>query len=192
MLLFSANQGIGNWIKTMRGKPTPPDKIEEIKALSLIYHPHTISAKLAIPLRTVYQVLSKHDNPALEARRAQKRLEVVDKVWDKTEADARELKAKMDMILEGINQGKVDRARLTELSTAYGTLFDKTRLLTGQSTENISIHAKLDELGCRLDTEKELIALLEDELNRREEQGGLEVAEGVGEEDVRREGDLGN
>jgi hypothetical protein len=118
-------------------------------------------------------------------------LEIVDKVWDKTEDDVRELEAKMDMILEGINQGKVDRARLTELSTAYGTLFDKTRLLTGQSTENISIHAKLDELGCRLNSEKELIALLEDELNRREEQGELEQAEGVGEEDDRMEGNGG-
>jgi hypothetical protein len=84
----------------MRGKRTPPEKIEEIKALSHIYSPQTISARLQTPLRTVYEVLRKQDNPVIEARREQKRLEMVDKVWDKTEGDVRELKAKMDMILE--------------------------------------------------------------------------------------------
>lgn len=123
----------------MRGRRTPPEKIEEIKALSLVYDPSTISTRLGVPLRTVYSVLAKKDNPVIEAKREEKRLELVDKVWDDKEGEIRKLKTKMDMILEEINQEKVNKARLTELTIAYGTLFDKRQLIIGKPTANINV-----------------------------------------------------
>ena len=124
----------------MKGKKTSPETVEEIKALSLVDSPDVISAKLAIPLRTVYHIMKKTDTPVIEAKREEKRVEIIDKVWADKEGEILKLKTKCDMILEGLNQEKVNKARLTELSTAYGTLFDKRRLIEGQSTQNISIH----------------------------------------------------
>jgi len=123
----------------MRGKKTSPEITEEIKALSLIYSPQTISEKLQIPLRTCYAILAKKDNPVIEARREEKRLQVIDKTWDDKEGEILKIKDKMRMILDGLDQGKVDRARLTELSTSFGILFDKRQLLTGKATENVSL-----------------------------------------------------
>ncbi|GEM_PF-3135639 len=118
----------------MRGKRTPPEKAEEVKALSLVYCPQAISAKVGLPLRTVYSILAKRDNPVIEAKREERRLEVIDKIWDDKEGEVLKLKTKMDMILEGLDQEKVNKARLTELSTSYGILFDKRQLLTGRPT----------------------------------------------------------
>ena len=57
----------------------------------------------------------------------------------KTEVDT--LKAKCNMLLDGLTPDKVEKARLTEISIAYGTLFDKRQLLTGGATQNIGISA---------------------------------------------------
>jgi len=122
----------------LRGRKTSTEKAEEIKALSLIYTPQTISEKLQVPLRTCYAILAKRDNPAIETRREEKRLQVVDKVWADKEGEILKIKSKMEMILDGLDQEKVNRARLTELSTSFGILFDKRQLLTGAPTENIN------------------------------------------------------
>jgi|TARA_B100002003_G_scaffold80142_1_gene74921 hypothetical protein len=128
----------------MRGKKTSPEKVEEIKALSLVYSPPAISEKVGVSLRTIHSILAKKDNPVIEKRREEKRLEIVDKVWDGKIADVRELKTKCDLILEGLTKEKVDKARLTELTTAFGTLFDKIRLLQNQSTDNYALQASID------------------------------------------------
>ncbi len=57
----------------------------------------------------------------------------------KTEVD--KLKSKCDMLLDGLTPDKVEKARLTEISIAYGTLFDKRQLLTGGATQNVAISA---------------------------------------------------
>jgi len=129
----------------LRGKRTSPEKVEEVKALSLIYSPDAVSAKLSLPLRTVYSILSKRDNPAIETRREEKRLQVVDKVWDDKEREIQKIKSKMEMILDGLDQEKVNKARLTELSTSYGILFDKRQLLTGRPTENLNVLTQVIE-----------------------------------------------
>ena len=129
----------------MRGKKTSPEITEEIKALSLIYSPQTVSEKISVPLRTVYSVLAKKDNPVIEARRDEQRLQVVDKIWNNKEGEILKIRSKMEMILDGLDQGKVDRARLTELSTSFGILFDKRQLLTGKATENVNLMTKIVE-----------------------------------------------
>jgi hypothetical protein len=49
---------------------------------------------------------------------------------------------KLASILE--NPEQLEKANITQLATAYGILFDKAQLAAGLSTENISIHAKVD------------------------------------------------
>lgn len=125
----------------MRGKRTSPEKIEEIKALSLVYSPFTIAEKTGISLRTVYEVLKRKDNPVIEAKREEKKLQVIDKVWDDKEGEILKLKTKSDMILDAINEEKIARSRLTELTIGYGTLFDKRQLLKGLATEHILLYS---------------------------------------------------
>jgi hypothetical protein len=122
----------------MRGKKTSPQQIEEIKALSLVYSPATVALKTGVSLRTIYEVLKRKDDPKIEAVREQKKQEIVEKVWDKQEGELLKLKTKSDLILDAINDEKIAKARLTELSIAYGTLFDKRRLLSDQSTQNVA------------------------------------------------------
>jgi hypothetical protein len=130
----------------MRGHRTSPEKIEEIRALSVAFDQKTISQKTGVPLRTVYAILAKvakrSDGPALEAARDEKRREMVDRVWDKAIEDVTEevatLKGKERMLLENLTPEKAAKARVTEISTAYGTLFDKRRLLEKKSTENVA------------------------------------------------------
>lgn len=149
----------------MRGKRTPPETIEEIKALSIAFDPQGIAEKTGIPLRTVYDILAKKDSPVIEAKREEKRLEIIDRVWTETEEEIKKevtaLKDKGDMLLEHLTPKKAEKARTTEITTAYGTLFDKRRMLQNKSTENIS-----QKLVFRVVTENE------------ELEGGEETTEG--------------
>lgn len=122
----------------MKGKKTPPEKIEEIKALSLVYSPPTIAEKVGISVRTVYELLRQKGSPKIEAVRERKREELVEKVWANKEGDITQIKTRMDMILRGMDEEKASRARLVELGTSYGILFDKLRLLENKSTANVS------------------------------------------------------
>lgn len=123
----------------MRGKKTSPEKYEEIKALSLVYPPAIISERVGVPLRTVYDILRRKDDPKIEAIREKKREEIIEEVWEDKKKDALKIKGRMDMILEAVDQEKITRARLTELTTGYGTLFDKLRLLENKSTANYAV-----------------------------------------------------
>ena len=127
----------------MRGKKTSAEQIEEIKALSLVYSPAMIAEKTKVSLRTVYSILAKNDSPLIEAKREEKRLEIVEKVWQDKEGEIANLKTKCDMLLDAINGEKIARSNLTQLTIGYGTLFDKRRLLLDQSTVNVSSHHRL-------------------------------------------------
>jgi hypothetical protein len=130
----------------MKGKRTSFEKIEEVKVLSRVYRPSEVSRRTGVPLRTVHSILAKKDPPKIEAKREEKRLEIVGKVWDDKAEEIARLKLKTDMILDALTQEKVNNARLTELSTAYGTLFDKIRLLNNESTQNLSVRGMMASL----------------------------------------------
>lgn len=51
------------------------------------------------------------------------------------------LHKKMDMI--NSNKKELEKISLVQLTTAYGTLFDKAQIMQGQATENISLKAKI-------------------------------------------------
>ncbi len=124
------------------GRRTPPEKIEEIKALSVAFDAKTISRKTGVPLRTVYDILQREDSPVIEAERAKRAERIRGEVWDKAretiEQEISTLKDKCDMLLEHLTPEKAAKARATELTTAYGILFDKKRLLEDKSTANVA------------------------------------------------------
>ena len=123
----------------MRGKKTSPEQIEEIKALSLVYSSATIAQRTGVSLRTVYELLKRKDSPGIEAKREEKRLEIVDKVWNNKEGELLKLNTKSDLLLDAINDEKITRSRLSELTMGYGILLDKRRLLGDESTQNIAV-----------------------------------------------------
>lgn len=135
----------------MRGKKTSAEKIEEIKALSIVFEHKDISRKTGVSLRTVYAILARKDNPVIEAKREEKRLEIIDEVFTETKAEISKqvtiLKKKEDMLLEGLTPEKAQKARTTELTTAYGTLFDKRRLLTNQPTEILDTQSVIYDMS---------------------------------------------
>lgn len=46
---------------------------------------------------------------------------------------------KMNQLLSEMDANKIDKASLSQLIVAFGTLFDKVRLHEGQSTENVAV-----------------------------------------------------
>jgi len=130
----------------MQGKKTPVEVIEEVKALSLVYSPKAICKKVNLGLRTVYNILARKDSPAVEAKREEMRVDVVERMWKNKDQEILQLKDRMDMLLDGVSQERVEKARLMEVTTAYGILFDKRQLLMGKPTQNIfSLTAILEQ-----------------------------------------------
>ena len=121
----------------MKGFKTPPEKVEEVKALSLVHSPKAICGKVGLSLRTVYTILRKKDSPVIEAKREEMRVDVVERMWKDKDQEILQLKDKLDMLMDGVSQEKMDKARLMEVTTAYAILFDKRQLLMGKPTANI-------------------------------------------------------
>jgi len=121
----------------MQGKKVAPELAEEVKALSLVYSPKAICKKVNLGLRTVYNILARKDSPAVEAKREEMRVDVVERMWKNKDQEILQLKDKLDMLMDSIGQEKMDKARLMEVTTAYGILFDKRQLLMGHPTQNI-------------------------------------------------------
>jgi hypothetical protein len=127
----------------MRGKRTSPEKTEEIKALSIIYDSKIISEKLNIPLRTVQSIIARKDNPVIEAKREEKRLEIVDKVFSETQE---EIEAEVnDLISIGTKARKrlhqlldEGKTKAIETTAVMDRSFQQRRLLEGNSSVNIA------------------------------------------------------
>jgi len=79
----------------MQGKKTPPELVEEVKALSLVYSPHAICKKVNLGLRTVYNILARKDSPAVEAKREEMRVDVVERMWKNKDQEILQLKDKL-------------------------------------------------------------------------------------------------
>ncbi len=121
----------------MRGIKTTPEKVEEVKALSLVYSAKAICGKVGLSLRTVYAILAKKDSPAVEAKRDELRVDVVKRIWENKDQEILQLKTKMDMLLDGVNKEVLERANLRDRIISYGILFDKRQLLMGKPTQNM-------------------------------------------------------
>jgi len=135
----------------MQGKKTPPELVEEVKALSLVYSPKAISEKVHLGLRTIYGILARKDSPAVEAKREEMRVDVVERVWADKDKDIMQLKTKLDLLLDGVNENVVEKAGLRDRVVSYGILFDKKQLLTGGPTQNVfSLTALLERNEAQL------------------------------------------
>ena len=122
---------------TMQGKKVAPELAEEVNALSLVFSPRAISEKVSLGLRTVYNILAKKDSPAVEVKREEMRVNVVERVWADKDKDIMQLKTKLDMLLDGVNENVVEKAGLRDRVVSYGILFDKRQLLVGGPTQNV-------------------------------------------------------
>lgn len=129
----------------MRGKKTSPEKVEEVKALSLVYSPDVISAKLAIPVRTVYDILKQTDSPAIEAKREEKRAEIVDKVWADKEGEILKLKPETRVVpINGYLIGDLGSYIAQEGLRGTDKLFSITRQRGFQIVKDVCYKAGID------------------------------------------------
>jgi len=132
----------------MLGKKVPVEVVEEVKALSLVYSAKAISEKVHLGMRTVYNILAKKDSPAVEAKRDEMRVDVVERMWANKDKEILQLKDKMDLLMDGVNEEKINRAGVRDTVGAYGILFDERQLLSGGPTQNIfSLTAILERLN---------------------------------------------
>jgi len=135
----------------MQGKKTPPELVEEVKALSLVYSAKAISEKVHLGLRTIYGILARKDSPAVEAKREEMRVDVVERIWADKDKDIMQLKSKLDMLMGGVNEGVMEKAGLRDRVVSYGILFDKRQLLVGGPTQNVfSLTALLERNEAQL------------------------------------------
>jgi hypothetical protein len=130
------------------GRRTPPEKVEEIKALSVAFDAKTIAEKTGTPLRTVYDILKRNaDSPAIKQERAQRAEKMRDDIWasakETVEAEIAKLAEKCDMLLDHMTPEKAAKARVSEIATSFGILTDKKRLLQGESTSNEARHVRV-------------------------------------------------
>jgi hypothetical protein len=54
------------------------------------------------------------------------------------------LKDKIDQVLEGITQEKIDASKARDLAITYGVLIDKMQLLEGKPTQILSVEERRD------------------------------------------------
>ena len=145
----------------MQGKKTPPELVEEVKALSLVYSPQAICGRVNLGLRTVYNILSKRDDPAIEAKREEMPVDVVERVFKDKDKDIMQLKSKLDMLLDGVNDNVMEKANLRDRVVSYGILFDKKQLLIGGPTQNVfSLTALLERNEGALQSSSLRVAML--------------------------------
>lgn len=81
---------------------------------------------------------------------------MIDNTDDYKNARALSLMIQQHRISKAITDEKLDEAKLKDLAYAFGLFYDKERLETGQSTQNISY---MDIVKARHEKEKELAAL---------------------------------
>lgn len=107
-------------------------KKESIKALLTTGKSKNLIAKeVGVSWATVDKV-SKEEPDKLEELREDKRQRMIDKIWESLE-DAQELGHSM---IKEAKQGMRD-IPLNQISTYYGTLYDKMALMSGDPTQNI-------------------------------------------------------
>lgn len=108
------------------------EKKERIKALLTTgKSKNQIANDVGVSWATVDKI-SKENPDKLEELREDKKQQMIDKIWESL-VDAQELGHSM---IKEAKQGIRD-IPLNQISTYYGTLYDKMALMNGESTQNI-------------------------------------------------------
>jgi len=121
-----------------RGKKLKMQTVYNIMTSYIVTGSYTETSRLLnIPISTVQRVVeTNRDKPEFVNLRKQKKEEFSEKS-----------SAVMDMLLEAIRQKAeklltdekmLDKTKLTEITTAIGTLYDKMALTQGESTTTVS------------------------------------------------------
>ena len=112
----------------MRGKPTLPQVVENVKALYATTENYSEVARiLNLPARTVEQLV-KSDDEFAELRDEQKKIQII-----RANEKALEFLTSMDA-----TKSKSE----SEKAIVYGTLIDKTVILSGENRASINIGNK--------------------------------------------------
>lgn len=121
-----------------QGQKLTDELKEQIRVqLALSDNKNEIAKKLGVSWATVDKIAKElKELPEEEAKyenlREQKKQQMIDKIWDSL-VDAQELGHSM---IKEAKQGLRD-IPLNQISTYYGTLYDKMALMDGKSTQNI-------------------------------------------------------
>ena len=96
-----------------------------------------VAEEMKLPTSTVQTIIEKNrDKPEFVQLRTQKKKEFSDKCTELLDVLLDAAKIKADAFLK--NKRTLNRVKLTEITTAIGTLYDKRALAQGESTENVT------------------------------------------------------
>lgn len=113
------------WIEVGRGRVTPDETIEQIKATYAMNGSLAETAKvLSVPKTTVAKYTTQAEVDQFEQVRTQKRPDIINAIGD----------AKIKLLKAMVDDDHLAKASLQELAVAFGILQDKELLLTGQAT----------------------------------------------------------
>lgn len=122
-----------------RGKATPGDKIEQVKAV-LMVNPEAsgkeISKIVKIPERTAYDIKNQiiGENPDTFAElREQKKKEFINEAWEVVKKALLAANNKIDMLLQ--DPESLSKANIRDIAVALGTIYDKQALASGEPTQ---------------------------------------------------------
>lgn len=121
-----------------RGQQTPDELKEKIRAaLASNNNLREIARQFKVSPSTVMKIRDEKPDE-FEQLRTDKKQQMIEKIWDSL-VDAAELGHSM---IREAKQGKRD-IPLNQISTYYGTLYDKRALMMGESTANTQTTVKL-------------------------------------------------
>ena len=122
-----------------RGQQTPDDLKEQIRAaLASNNNVREIARQYKVSPSTVMKI--RDENPdEFEQLRTDKKQQMIDKIWASLE-DAADLG---HMMITQARNGKRE-IPLSQISTYYGTLYDKRALMNNESTSNTQLTVQLE------------------------------------------------
>jgi transposase-like protein len=125
-------------MRMARGQRTPDELKEKIRAaLALNDNIREIARQFGVSPATVMKIRDEKPDE-FEQLRTDKKQQMIDKIWASL-VDAAELGHSM---IQEAKMGKRD-IPLNQISTYYGTLYDKMALMKGENTANMGVSGGL-------------------------------------------------
>ena len=121
-----------------RGKQLDNQTIYYIMTLYAVKNNiRAVAQEMKLPISTVQTIIEKNrDKPEFVQLRTQKKKEFSDKCTELLDVLLDAAKIKADAFLK--NKRTLNRVKLTEITTAIGTLYDKRALAQGESTDHVT------------------------------------------------------
>lgn len=122
-----------------RGKKTPPQVVENVLAsLAETGNTRQTARDTGVPQRTVDDIQRQNGDEFAQLR-SKKRDEMIDKANEVAFKLLNLLGRKAEMISDDESGEALAATDMREISTPFGVVIDKARLMEGQTTENIGV-----------------------------------------------------